>query len=133
MSVLHIISDLRFCIGVVVKFQNQSPRTSKKVAFWSRNVTFLGFSDILATDAHLHPVATRRRTRMRTHRRPRTARRPAPARPPAPARYLAASGRMCGNSSTSRMLAWFVSSMTVRSMPMPMPPAGGMPYSSART
>ena len=46
--------------------------------------------------------------------------------------YLA-SGRIWGNSSTSLMLGWFVSSITTRSIPMPMPPAGGMPYSSART
>ena len=37
--------------------------------------------------------------------------------------------RMCGKSSTSRMDAESVSSMTSRSMPMPRPPAGGMPYS----
>lgn len=43
------------------------------------------------------------------------------------------SGFMCGNSRTSRMEAWLVSSMTTRSIPMPMPPAGGIPYSRART
>ncbi len=32
---------------------------------------------------------------------------------------------------TSRMLGLSVSSMTRRSMPMPMPPVGGMPYSRA--
>ena len=42
------------------------------------------------------------------------------------------SSRICGNSSTSRMVGESVSSMVRRSMPMPTPPAGGMPYSSAR-
>ena len=42
------------------------------------------------------------------------------------------SSFMWGNSSTSRMDGASVSSMTKRSMPMPTPPAGGMPYSSAR-
>ena len=37
-----------------------------------------------------------------------------------------------GNSTTSRMLALSVSSITSRSMPMPQPPVGGMPYSRAR-
>ena len=32
---------------------------------------------------------------------------------------------------TSRMLGLSVSSMTRRSMPRPMPPVGGMPYSRA--
>ncbi len=36
-----------------------------------------------------------------------------------------------GNAMTSLMLAEFVSSMTSLSMPMPRPPQGGMPYSSA--
>ena len=36
-----------------------------------------------------------------------------------------------GNSSTSRMDAASVRNMTRRSMPMPMPPVGGIPYSSA--
>src|SRR5690606_13053208 len=40
--------------------------------------------------------------------------------------------RSAGNSTTSRMLALSVRSMTRRSIPMPHPPAGGMPYSSAR-
>ena len=42
------------------------------------------------------------------------------------------SSFMWGNSSTSRMDGASVSNMTRRSMPMPTPPAGGMPYSSAR-
>jgi multidrug efflux pump len=42
------------------------------------------------------------------------------------------SRRSAGNRITSRMLALSVSSITRRSMPMPQPPAGGMPYSSAR-
>ncbi len=42
------------------------------------------------------------------------------------------SSFMWGNSSTSRIDGASVSSMTKRSMPMPTPPAGGMPYSSAR-
>ena len=43
------------------------------------------------------------------------------------------SGRMCGNSSTSRIDGEFVKNMTNRSMPTPRPAVGGMPYSSART
>src|SRR5581483_378812 len=42
------------------------------------------------------------------------------------------SGRSWGNRITSRIDAWFVKSMTRRSMPMPSPAVGGMPYSSAR-
>ncbi len=42
------------------------------------------------------------------------------------------SSFMWGNSSTSRMDGASVSSMTKRSIPMPTPPAGGMPYSNAR-
>lgn len=38
---------------------------------------------------------------------------------------------MVGNSSTSRMEVCPVSSMTSRSTPMPRPPVGGIPYSSA--
>jgi hypothetical protein len=43
------------------------------------------------------------------------------------------SGRRCGNSSTSRIDAEFVYSITRRSTPSPRPAVGGMPYSSART
>src|SRR5690554_4914012 len=43
------------------------------------------------------------------------------------------SGRMAGNSSTSRIEALSVSSITRRSMPMPSPAVGGRPYSRART
>ena len=43
-----------------------------------------------------------------------------------------ASGRMYGNSSTSRIELRPVSSITRRSMPMPRPPVGAMPYSRAR-
>jgi hypothetical protein len=42
------------------------------------------------------------------------------------------SGRMCGNRMTSRIEGLSVSSMTSRSMPMPAPEAGGIPYSRAR-
>src|SRR5690606_8952087 len=42
-------------------------------------------------------------------------------------------GRMCGNRITSRMDGELVSSITRRSMPMPSPAVGGMPYSRART
>lgn len=42
------------------------------------------------------------------------------------------SGRMVGNSRTSRIDGASVSSMTKRSIPMPRPPVGGMPYSIAR-
>ena len=37
------------------------------------------------------------------------------------------SGLNNGNKITSRIVCVFVSNMTSRSMPMPMPPAGGMP------
>ena len=43
------------------------------------------------------------------------------------------SGRMCGNSSTSRIEGELVYSITSRSTPKPKPAVGGMPYSSART
>ena len=42
-------------------------------------------------------------------------------------------GFIVGNSSTSRMEALSVSSMTRRSTPKPRPPVGGRPYSSAFT
>ena len=41
------------------------------------------------------------------------------------------SGFMVGNRMTSRMVSAPVSSMTQRSMPIPMPPVGGIPYSMA--
>jgi len=40
-------------------------------------------------------------------------------------------GFSCGNRITSRMLSWPRSIMQRRSIPRPMPPAGGMPCSSA--
>jgi hypothetical protein len=43
----------------------------------------------------------------------------------AEARYF--TSRMCGYSSTSRMLRWSVSNITKRSTPMPKPPHGGIP------
>ena len=43
------------------------------------------------------------------------------------------SGRIVGNSRTSRMEALSVSSMTRRSTPKPRPPVGGRPYSRALT
>ena len=43
------------------------------------------------------------------------------------------TGFMVGKSSTSRMEALSVSSITSRSTPKPRPPVGGMPYSSAFT
>src|SRR5205814_10444662 len=42
------------------------------------------------------------------------------------------SGRSIGNRITSRMFVWSARIMSRRSIPMPTPPAGGMPYSSAR-
>ena len=45
----------------------------------------------------------------------------------------ASRGFMVGNSSTSRMEAESVSSMTRRSKPKPRPPVGGRPYSRALT
>ena len=47
--------------------------------------------------------------------------------------WLGHSGRMWGKRMTSRMEALSVSSITRRSIPMPSPAAGGMPYSRART
>jgi hypothetical protein len=44
-----------------------------------------------------------------------------------------ASGFICGKKRTSWMELWLVISMARRSMPMPMPEVGGMPYSRART
>src|SRR5690606_4818586 len=43
------------------------------------------------------------------------------------------SGRICGNRITSRIEGESVKSITRRSIPMPSPAVGGMPYSSART
>src|SRR2546429_4932293 len=42
------------------------------------------------------------------------------------------SGRSIGNRITSRMFVWSARIMSSRSIPMPTPPVGGMPYSSAR-
>ena len=48
--------------------------------------------------------------------------------------YLSTSlGRSCGNKITSRIDAESVSNMTSRSIPIPSPAVGGMPYSKART
>src|SRR5204862_3144344 len=44
-----------------------------------------------------------------------------------------ASGRSCGNRITSRIDVTPASSITSRSTPIPRPPHGGSPYSSART
>ncbi len=55
------------------------------------------------------------------------------AGPDQPGRVLLAhSRRRAGNRMTSRMLGASVSSIIRRSMPMPQPPVGGRPYSSAR-
>ena len=43
------------------------------------------------------------------------------------------SGRSVGKRMTSRIESTLASSITSRSMPMPSPPVGGMPYSRART
>ena len=42
------------------------------------------------------------------------------------------SGRICGKNNTSCMVLWLVISITKRSIPIPKPDVGGMPYSSAR-
>ena len=42
------------------------------------------------------------------------------------------SGRSCGNRITSRIVCESVNNIASRSMPTPTPPAGGMPYESAR-
>ncbi len=42
------------------------------------------------------------------------------------------SGRIVGNRITSRMFGVSVRYMNSRSIPMPTPPVGGMPYSIAR-
>jgi hypothetical protein len=47
------------------------------------------------------------------------------------ARRIGDQSRMAGKSTTSRIERLPVSSMTRRSTPMPMPPAGGRPCSSA--
>src|SRR5215207_7688500 len=46
--------------------------------------------------------------------------------------HVKTSGRSVGNRTTSRMLSTPASSIATRSMPIPRPPVGGMPYSSAR-
>lgn len=43
------------------------------------------------------------------------------------------SGRICGNKITSRMEGLSVNSITKRSIPIPSPAVGGMPYSRAST
>ncbi len=48
-------------------------------------------------------------------------------------RHDFASGRRCGNRITSRIEPTPASTITSRSTPMPRPPVGGSPYSSART
>ena len=45
----------------------------------------------------------------------------------------AASGRRWGKRITSRIDGWLAKSMTSRSIPIPSPAVGGMPYSRART
>ena len=47
--------------------------------------------------------------------------------------YFDHYGRIVGNKSTSRIDAASVKSMTNRSIPIPRPPVGGMPYSRAST
>ena len=47
------------------------------------------------------------------------------------ARRIGAQSRIAGKSTTSRIVRLPVSSITSRSMPMPMPPVGGSPCSSA--
>ena len=42
------------------------------------------------------------------------------------------SSRKCGNNITSRIDGEFVNNMTKRSIPIPSPAVGGMPYSNAR-
>ena len=43
------------------------------------------------------------------------------------------SGRICGKKRTSWMVVWPVMNMVRRSIPMPRPEVGGIPYSRART
>ena len=43
------------------------------------------------------------------------------------------SGRICGKNNTSWMVLWPVISITRRSIPIPIPEVGGIPYSNART
>ena len=87
-------------------------------------------SDLPRTAARGMAVRRRKGARMRSARL-RMRHGEAPLWKNRPQAYLA-SGRMCGNSSTSRMVSESVRSMTRRSMPTPTPPAGGIPYSSAR-
>jgi hypothetical protein len=82
------------------------------------------------------PSRTRRSaypSRRRGHRPPRPRRAPHRSKTVRPLSRIQDSGRMCGNSSTSRIDGEFVYSMTSRSTPNPSPAVGGMPYSSART
>ena len=44
-----------------------------------------------------------------------------------------ANGFIVGNNSTSLIDAESVSNITKRSIPIPMPPVGGIPYSNACT
>lgn len=46
--------------------------------------------------------------------------------------YSPARSLISGNNSTSRIDGESVNSITSRSMPIPSPPVGGMPYSNAR-
>ena len=47
--------------------------------------------------------------------------------------FQGVSGRMVGKSMTSLIELESVSSITSRSIPIPRPPVGGIPYSRART
>ena len=50
----------------------------------------------------------------------------------APHQWSSCSGRSVGNKMTSLIDSTPASSIATRSMPIPSPPVGGMPYSSAR-
>ena len=71
----------------------------------------------------------RRAASERGRPRRRRGRSPSPAR----RRRAPSSGRRVGKRMTSRIVSTPASSITSRSMPIPSPPVGGSPYSSAST
>ncbi len=46
--------------------------------------------------------------------------------------HVLISGRICGNNNTSRIDGESVNNITKRSIPIPSPAVGGIPYSNAR-
>ena len=123
-------AQLRHLGGALVGVERAAARCA---ASTSRSTTVRASADV-AVGGGQHRRApgvllvARRGARARARPRPRS--RPSVSR--RAASWLSASLRSDGNRITSRMLGLSVSSMISRSMPMPQPPVGGMPYSSAR-